>query len=172
MHPVGVAQTLARARRRYQPARAVALDQVLHDGARLRERGVAIGDDRRLAERVHLAQRRRREHGPRIALVALDLVLEAELLQQPQQALGARVVQVVDDDHFSRVYASAHLTVPEAVDAVVVHHADRLHEGVADGGADELEAALGEVFAQSVRFHGFYRDIFSSIHDRLAADEA
>ncbi len=26
-----------------------------------------------------------------------------------------------------------HLTIPEAVDYVVVHHARRLHEGVADG---------------------------------------
>ena|SRR5713101_1785191 len=30
-----------------------------------------------------------------------------------------------------------YLTIPEAVDYVVVHHAHRLHEGVADGGADE-----------------------------------
>ena len=34
-----------------------------------------------------------------------------------------------------------HLTVAEAIDGVVVDHAGGLHEGVADGGADELEAA-------------------------------
>src|SRR5712692_6541939 len=40
--------------------------------------------------------------------------------------------------------------VPEAVDGVVVHHADGLHEGVADGGAGELEAAPEQVAAQRV----------------------
>ena len=46
---------------------------------------------------------------------------------------------------------SLHLLVTEAVRRVVVDHADGLHEGVADGGADEAEATLLEVFAEGVR---------------------
>jgi hypothetical protein len=34
----------------------------------------------------------------RIALIALDLVLQPELLEQPEHALRARVVEMVDDD--------------------------------------------------------------------------
>ena len=78
---------------------AMALHQVLDDRARLREREVALGKHRRLAERVHFAQRCGREHRLRIALVALDLVGQPELLEQPQHALRARVVEVMDDDH-------------------------------------------------------------------------
>ena len=41
----------------------------------------------------------RREHRLRVALVALDLVLDAELLEQPEHALRARIVEVVDGEH-------------------------------------------------------------------------
>ena len=44
-------------------------------------------------------QFRRRQAGDGIALVALDLVVEAKFLQQPQDALGAGLVEVMDDDH-------------------------------------------------------------------------
>ncbi len=37
---------------------------------------------------------------------------------------------------------------------MVVDQADGLHEGVADGGADEVEAAFFEVLAESVGFGG------------------
>src|SRR5262249_60251114 len=47
------------------------------------------------------------------------------------------------------------LRVAEAVDRVVVYHANGLHEGVADGGADEAEATLVHVFAHDVRFFCF-----------------
>src|SRR5260221_4607195 len=77
----------------------MALHQVLDDRARLRQREVALGEHRRLAERMHFAQRRGREHGLRIALVALDLIRKLELLEQPQHALRARVVEVMDYDH-------------------------------------------------------------------------
>ncbi len=42
------------------------------------------------------------------------------------------------------------LSVAEALDQVVVDHADGLHEGVADRGADELEAPTLQVFAHGV----------------------
>src|SRR6185436_3618089 len=62
--------------------------------------------------------------------------------------------------------------MPEAVLRVVVHHADRLHVGVADGRADELEAARQQVLAECVRLRGFYRHLAALEHDRLVADEA
>ena len=43
-----------------------------------------------------------------------------------------------------------HLTVPEAARGVVVDHADGLHEGVADGGADESEAAFLEILREGI----------------------
>jgi hypothetical protein len=48
---------------------------------------------------VHGAERLRREHRLGVALVALDLVLDSELLEQPEDALRAGVVEVVDGNH-------------------------------------------------------------------------
>src|SRR5437879_5784249 len=81
-------QSMSRGRRTSRPPRAAAAST-----------GKLIWTSAALAERMHLAQRRRREHGLRVALIALDVVGEAELLEQPQHALRARVVEVVDDDH-------------------------------------------------------------------------
>jgi hypothetical protein len=72
---------------------------MLDDGPGLRERRAILGDDRRLAERMHLAQRWRREHRRGIALIALHLVVETELLEEPQHSLRARIVQVMDRYH-------------------------------------------------------------------------
>ena len=43
-------------------------------------------------------------------------------------------------------------SVAEALYAVVVHHADSLHEGVADRRPHEVEAALLEIFAHCIGF--------------------
>jgi hypothetical protein len=42
------------------------------------------------------------------------------------------------------------LAVTKATLIVIVDHANRLHEGIADGCADKLEPALGEILAQRV----------------------
>ncbi len=42
---------------------------------------------------------------------------------------------------------------------MVIDHADGLHEGVTDGGADEAEAALLEVLAEGIRFRCGGRDL-------------
>jgi hypothetical protein len=42
------------------------------------------------------------------------------------------------------------LTVPEAIDQVVIHHANRLHVSIADCTANELEAPLLQVLAHGV----------------------
>lgn len=48
--------------------------------------------------------------------------------------------------------SSTELGIPEAGDGVIVDHADGLHEGVTDGGADEAEAAFFQVFAHGVGY--------------------
>ncbi len=45
---------------------------------------------------------------------------------------------------------SVHLLIAEASDQVIVHHSDGLHEGIANRGADELEVAAEEIFAETV----------------------
>src|SRR5690349_17854478 len=63
----------------------------------------------------------------------------------------------------------------EAVCRVVVDHADRLHEGVADGRADEGKAAPLEIRAHRVRLaraRGHLGERSRGVDARLAADEA
>src|SRR5205814_4391111 len=52
------------------------------------------------------------------------------------------------------------------------HHSDRLHVGVADGRADELEAELEEVLAERVGLLGLRRDLVAAIDAGASADEA
>src|SRR5919108_47416 len=55
---------------------------------------------------------------------------------------------------------------------VVVDHAYRLHEGIADSRADEAEAAALEVLAERVGLGGARRDLaFSRVLQGLATDE-
>src|SRR5688500_5566251 len=71
--------------------------------------------------------------------------------------------------------ASANLTVAEAVDDVIVDHADGLHVRVNDGRAHEAEPALLHVTADLVGERRARRDLLHAlvpIHDRLTVDEA
>src|SRR3990172_6547465 len=52
------------------------------------------------------------------------------------------------------------LRIPEALDGVIVDDAPRLHERIADGGADEPEAAPGQVLAHGVERGGSGRELF------------
>ena len=99
MQPIGVTQPLRRARPRYQPTSAVALNKILNDRARFGDGEPVLGNHRRFAERMHRPQRRWRKHGLRVPLVAPNLVTDAEFFQQPQHALGTRVIEVVNRDH-------------------------------------------------------------------------
>ena len=81
-----------------EPTGAVAADQVVDDGARFGQREFAVGDHGRFSQRVHGAQRGRRQHGLGVALVAQDLIGQAQLLHEPEYALRAGVVQVVQGD--------------------------------------------------------------------------
>jgi hypothetical protein len=77
----------------------VTADDVVDDRARFGNHPPIVANHRRLAERMNGFQLRWRQTGLRIALVRLDLVREPQLLQQPEDALGARIVEVMNDDH-------------------------------------------------------------------------
>jgi len=65
--------------------------------------------------------------------------------------------------------------MPETLDEVIVDHPHRLHEGVADGAADEAEASPLQVFAHGVRFGRVGRHLgqrLPSILLRPVTDEA
>src|SRR6266853_4364839 len=48
--------------------------------------------------------------------------------------------------------SSRHLIVTKASRLVIVHHADGLHERIADGRTNELETAAEEITAERIRF--------------------
>ena len=69
----------------------------------------------------------------------------------------------------------AQFRVAETRNQMIVDHARALHEGVANGRADEAEAALLQIFAEGVGFGGLCREAFvgfPSVLFGLAADEA
>ena len=99
VQPIGVAQPLRRVRQRNQAPLAVGVDDVFADRAGLGDGIAVVGDDGRLAERVNSPQFLWRPH-VRLALIANDLVGDAEFLEQPQHALRAGIVEMVDRQHW------------------------------------------------------------------------
>src|SRR6185436_11839629 len=77
----------------------IAGSQIFNNRSGLGDGQLAVADHRGFAERMHRAQLGRREHGLRVALVALHLVGQAEFFEQPEDALRARIVEVMDGDH-------------------------------------------------------------------------
>jgi hypothetical protein len=69
---------------------------------------------------------------------------------------------------------SAQHTVAEAIHYMVVYHPHGLHESVADGGPDEVEAALLKIFADRIGIGGSCRDLLEGLKrslSRLAVHE-
>src|SRR6185295_12269251 len=67
------------------------------------------------------------------------------------------------------------LAVAETAHLMVVDHADRLHEGVADGRPHEAEAALAQLLAHGLGLGGLGRDVgpfLEAVLPRSSADEA
>jgi len=58
---------------------------------------------------------------------------------------------------------STQLPPPETVAGMVIDHADRLHEGVADGCSHEAEAAFFQIAAEGVRQRGAGRNFFETL---------
>src|SRR5215831_4189082 len=70
--------------------------------------------------------------------------------------------------------SSHHLAITKAVHGVVVHHPDGLHEGVADGGANEGKSSPLKIFTHCVGLNGPTGDLAHGppgIHPRFAADK-
>jgi hypothetical protein len=76
-------------------------EDIVDDRAGLRDHPpvVAVGDHRGLAERMNGFQFRRRKSGLRVALISFDFIGNVQFLQQPQDTLGPRVIEMMDDDH-------------------------------------------------------------------------
>jgi hypothetical protein len=98
--PVNEADPLGRAGQRRQAARAVAVRQVFDDRPGLGKRHLAVGDHRRFSQRVNSAQVLGRQQRRGVSPVVPDFIGHLQFLQEPQDSLGARVVQVVDGDHW------------------------------------------------------------------------
>jgi hypothetical protein len=77
----------------------VAADDVVDDRPGLADHLVAVDDHRGLTQRMDGGQLRRRQMGLGITDIGLELIGQAQLLQQPEDALRPRLVEVVDDDH-------------------------------------------------------------------------
>ena len=112
-------------------------------------------------------------HEPAGAAIDLPLKLAIGITQPLVRHDQGLVVGVLGDNHIEHVadgdtqqrgitdaadvarnsarqsYSSdlADLCIPETIDEMIVDHTDGLHEGIADGGADEREAAPLQVFA-------------------------
>src|SRR5258706_2854945 len=103
MQPLVIGLVVGASRRRHHAgftvSLAVAADEVIDDGAGLREPDVAIGDNRRLAERMHRLQLRWRKPWLRAALIALHLIGYPQFFQQPQNPLRAGVIEMMQGEH-------------------------------------------------------------------------
>jgi len=67
------------------------------------------------------------------------------------------------------------LSVPEAIDRVIVYHAHRLHEGVADRRSDEFEASTQQIAAEGVRLRrarGHLAERAPEVHPGCSANKA
>ncbi|MNV70297.1 hypothetical protein D3C71_1632540 [compost metagenome] len=113
MHPVAVTHAFGRLGRHRLggelAAAVVAVGEVFEDRAGFGQHQGIVLQHRRFSQRVHVAQRLRRQPGLGIALVVDDLVRQAQFFEHPQHAQRARVVQMVHLDHrgFRRVKAAS-----------------------------------------------------------------
>ena len=85
--------------RRAEAALAIYADKIIHDGAGFGDGDSAIGNNRRLAQRVYCLQLRRREARGGVALIEFDVIRDVQLFKQPENPLRAGIIQVMDDDH-------------------------------------------------------------------------
>ena len=99
MQPVVVRQAFVRTLLRAQPAIVVLVHQVFDNRTGFGDGPVAVGYDRRLAQRMHVQEFGRRKSGLLVAAVALDLVVASEFFEEPENALRTGVLEVVDGDH-------------------------------------------------------------------------
>ena len=99
MQPFIVGFVLRAARRRHHRPLTIAADDVVDDRAGLRDLDVAVDDDGRFAERMDFRKLRRRQPRLWIALIAHHLMGRAQFFQEPEDALRAGVVKVMQREH-------------------------------------------------------------------------
>jgi len=99
MEPVEILREIRMARPESKTSVAVLRDDVLDDGRRLGQNQIAIGDDRRGAERVEGPEFRRRQTGDGIARVVLQLVVNPEFLAEPDDPLRLRHTKMMNYQH-------------------------------------------------------------------------
>src|SRR5438445_4235203 len=71
-----------------------------------------------------------------------------------------------------RMMMALRMRLAEAVRAVIIDQADRLHVRVADGRADELETALQKILAQCIGLRRLHRHLVAAIDQRFSVHEA
>src|ERR1700733_1126034 len=98
MHPVTATPVRVAALGRGQ-ALAVSTDKIVDDCARFREAQSVVLYNWRLSQRMDAPQARRGALGLRVPLVGDDFVVEPDLFEEPQDALRARVVEMMNLDH-------------------------------------------------------------------------
>lgn len=79
------------------PARA--LDQILHDCSAFGQHQPIYFQERRLAQRVNTRQCLRREKCGGVPRIGLQAIRHFELFEHPKQALGAGIIEVMQNDH-------------------------------------------------------------------------
>ena len=93
---------------------------------------VAVDDDGRLAERMDGAQGGRREHRDGIARVKPDLVGSADFLEQPENPVGTRVLEVMHNNQRRLLRLRFAGATPPS----------RLRLGQGDGGPSHVEGVI------------------------------
>jgi len=73
-------------------------------------------------------------------------------LREVQEKIVSYILRLVNGFIVFCRDTSAAFSISKAMDQMIIDHSGRLHEGVADCRADELEAAFLEGFAHGIRF--------------------
>ena len=106
MHPMAVLHFAFRIGGGAEAALAVMGDQVIDDGAGFGHHQFAVADHRALAQGMHGFQAVGGEACYGVPLVGHDLIGQAQFLQQPEHALRAGIIEVMDLDHLRSPFGS------------------------------------------------------------------
>jgi hypothetical protein len=87
MEPIKVLGIVGMVRPQSQSTTAVRADDVVDDGRGFGQYQIAVADDRRIAEWVHLSQLGGRKPRDGVALIALDLIGNLQFFAEPHDAL-------------------------------------------------------------------------------------
>ncbi len=99
MEPAEIILIVVGAGRRGQAPAPVVPDDVIDDRPGFGDGAAVVGYDRGFAERVDLLELRRRQVRDGIAPVMCNCIVDTELFEQPQDALRARLVEVMEGNH-------------------------------------------------------------------------